>query len=132
MLKKSYKGFWMWMIGYVVCCFAVVFLPMGGDLMTRVVLNMCTLGVAVLTLIIYLTQYIYWYNGTSYEAALEAGPVRRKMYAFRHMKLFGGFALLYLIVSVILQITGVSIAWDIGIVTVGMIVVAFMSIPIKL
>jgi len=132
MLKKSYKGFWIWMLVFTLGCVGVAFLPFEAQLMTRIVMNVCTVGIAALTWIIYLTEYVYWYNGTSYEAALEAGAVRRKIFAFRHLKLFGGFAVLYLVVSVILQITGVSIAWDIAIVTVGLVVVACMSMPIKL
>lgn len=132
MLKKSYKGFGIWMLVFTLGMVGLAFLPFEAHLMTRIVMNACTMGVAALTLIIYLTEYIYWYNGTTYEAALEAGPVRRKVFALRHLKLFGGFAVLYLVVSVILQITGVSIAWDIAIVTVGLVVVAFMSVPIKL
>ena len=69
-LKKSYKGFIVWMICFLVCCFGGAFLGIeDAALATRITMNVMTLSMAVLTYIIYRTGYIYWYTGITYEEA---------------------------------------------------------------
>jgi len=130
--KKSYKGFVIWMIGFVVISFSVCFLPFDESIMTRVTLNVCTISIAILAYIIYKTEYVYWYNGTPFEEALLAGSLRRKVFAMRHLKRFGLFAMVYLILSVILHVLNIGIWADIVVVTIGLIAVAISTIPIKL
>lgn len=132
-LKKSYKGFIYWLIGFVVATFGCAFFPMSdGSLATRVVLNVTALAVAILAFIIYKTEFVYWYNGVSYEAAVKAGSQRRKTYGWEHFKRFGIFAGGYLIFSVVAHGCGWSLWWDILIATVGLVAVAVSTIWIKL
>ncbi len=71
--RKTYQGFILWMIGFIIASIGAAFLPFKEDLLIRITLNICTIGAAILTYIIYKTEYIYWYNGTSYEEAKNAG-----------------------------------------------------------
>lgn len=131
-LKKSYKGFIIWMVGFCVASFAVVFVPLEGLVLARVVQNVCTVGIAVLAYIIYKTGYIYWYNGTSYEDAVKAGEERRKEYAWKHFRRFGIFAVAYFIFSMIGLYIGINYWIDFAVFMVGFIGVAVSTIQFKL
>lgn len=132
-LKKSYKGFIIWLIVFCVCMFGCAFLPIkDSDIVGRIVLNVCVIAMALLAFIIYKTGYVYWYNGTTYEEALEAGAERRKNFAWKHFRDFGLFALAFLVFSVIAQILNIGLWNDIVIATVGIIVVAIGTIRFKL
>lgn len=132
-LKKSYKGFIIWLIGFCAICFGVVFLPIQeDDRIVRVVNNICTMGVALLAFIVYKTEYIYWYNGTSYEEALQAGKDRRKAFAWKIFKLFGMFALIFLVFSILAQILNINYWIDIVVLTIGIIVTAIRTMGVKL
>ena len=76
--KKSYTGFVIWLIGFCVVVVGACFLPnLGTQLTLAVVDNASTIGIFILTLLIYQTEYVYWYNGTSYEEAKAAGSERK-------------------------------------------------------
>lgn len=88
--KKSYLGFVLWIIGFCIALSACAFLPETDIHITVAVLdNIMTVGCFILSFIIYKTEYVYWYNGTSYEDAKAAGTERRKKFALEHMKRFG-------------------------------------------
>lgn len=132
-LKKSYKGFVIWMISFCLITVGVCFLPINNaEILTRIVNNICALGVTFLTFIIYKTEYVYWYNGTSYEEAQEVGSERRKKFAWKHFKRFCLFSLVFLVFSIIAQILQFNIWIDIVILAVGFIIVAFSTIRFKL
>ena len=132
-LKKSYKGFVYWLIGFLVAVFGCAFLPFSDEcLMTRIVLNITDLSIVILAFIIYKTGYIYWYNGVGYEEAVKAGSERRKIYALEHFRRFGMFGGGYFVFSVIAHGCGWNIWWDVLIMTVGLIVAAVSTIGIKL
>lgn len=132
-LKKSYKGFVIWMIIFLSGMFGCAFLPIDdGDMMCRIVLNECIILLAVLTFIIYKTEYVYWYNGTTYEEALEAGSERRRVFAWKHFRDFGVFALAFLVFSIVAQLLKMGIWNDIVIATVGIVAVAIGTIRFKL
>lgn len=131
--KKSYLGFWLWMLGFCALYFMCIFLPeMKIQVLIAILDNIMTIGCFVLTLIIYLNEKIYWYNGTDYEVALNAGSERRKAFALAHMKCFGGFAGIFLVYSVISILIGIPYGIDIVVVTVGIVVTALSTIRIKL
>ena len=132
-LKKSYKGFVIWLLIFVATMFGCAFLPIeNGAVLTRIVMNVCVLNIVLLAFIIYKTEYVYWYNGTEYKQAVEAGSERRKAFAKKHLKRFGMFALLYLVYSVVAQLIQVPYGVDIAVATVGMVVVAISTIKFKL
>ena len=131
--RKSYKGFFIWLIGFCLACFACVFLPKTStQILIAVVDNIMIIGCFILTFIIYKTQYVYWYNGTSYEEAKKAGAERRKIFALEHMKRFGYFALAFLIYSIVSVWIGIPYGIDITVATIGIVGVAISTINIKL
>lgn len=131
--KKSYKGFWLWMLGFCLAYVPCVFLPKTDiQILIAILDNIMTIGCFVLTFIIYKTEYVYWYSGTGFEEAKNAGSQRRKKFALEHMKRFGYFALFFLVYSVASILIGIPYGFDITVVTIGIIAVAISTINIKL
>ena len=88
-LKKSYRGFVLWMLGFLAGLAGMMFLPVeDGSLLTRAVIVYTAAAVALLAWIIWRTERIYWYNGTEYEDAVAAGSERRKRFAWQHFRIF--------------------------------------------
>ena len=133
MLKKSYKGLGLWMLGFVAVVLSVALIPeLDYKIATRLVLNSTSISVSVLAYIIYKTEYIYWYNGVSYEQANKTESRIRKSYAYAHVVVFAKFSLFMAVFSVIMHLMNKSIAWDIIVCTIGLIVAAISTIKIKL
>lgn len=131
--KKSYTGFAVWLIGFCVVVVGVCFLPnLSTQLTLAVVDNASTIGIFILTLLIYQTESVYWYNGTSYEDAKAAGSERRKAFAMAHMKRFGYFALAFLAYTVVSLMLGIPYGFDIVIACVGILIAALSTLKIKL
>lgn len=132
-LKKTYKGFIIWLLIFTATMFGSAFLPIeNSTALTRIVMNVCVFNLALLAFIIYKTENVYWYNGTEYKQAVEAGPERRKEFAWKHLKRFGIFAVIYLAFSVVAQLIGIPIGVDIAVATVGMVIAAFSTIKFEL
>ena len=132
-LKKSYKGFVWWMIGFLAAIFAVAFIPAQDEMMPmRLIMLVMAWGVASMAFLIWKTESVYWYNGTSYEDAVAAGQERRKEFAWRHLVIFARFALMATAVSVATMLLGWSAWIDFAFATVGLCVAGFMTVPIKL
>ena len=130
--KKSYAGLVLWLVLFLGFCFGVLLLPVEGMTMMRITIQLCTLGMTGLALIVYLNGYVYWYNGVSYEEARDAGEERRKQYAFKHLRVFGIYAVCGLLFSAVLQLLHISEWVDFVVLTIGLIAVAISTIRIKL
>ena len=132
-LRKSYTGFVLWMILFIAGMFVMAFIPTDNEaLITRLIMNWMTLGIAGMALLIRLKQAVYWYNGTSFEDAVKAGEERRKRFAQRHFERFAYLAGIYLIYSLLAQLYGLPFWIDIVLATVGLIGVAISTLRIKL
>lgn len=131
--QKSYKLFILWLLAFVLCLFLISLLPTNDiHLVVDVIMNYMTISIAVLTLIIYCTENIYWYNGTTYEEANEAGAERRRKFALAHFKRFLIGALVNLCFCVISYMLGFRFAYDIIVGIVVLVGSAISTIKIKL
>lgn len=131
--KKSYAGFVIWLIAFCAIVIGACFLPnLSTQLTLAIVDNASTIGIFILTFMIYQTGYVYWYNSTSYEDAKAAGSKRRKAFALAHMKRFGYFALEFLVYTVISLMLGIPYGVDITIAWVGILIAAVSTLKIKL
>lgn len=132
-LKKSYTGFVLWMICFVALMFLIVLIPSEDfQLPMRLIMLLMSWGVASMAFIIWRTEYVYWYNGTTYEEAVAAGHERRRAFAWLHLKVFVRFALLMTAVSCLTCLMEWSAWIDFVFGTVGLIVTACCTIPFKL
>ncbi|MBQ7850918.1 MAG: hypothetical protein IJ343_14435 [Clostridia bacterium] len=132
-LRKSYRGFVIWMLFFVAGLVGMMLLPVeNGGLLTRGIIVYTAAALALLALIVWRTEQVYWYNGTEYEDAVEAGSERRKRFAWRHFRIFGGFALGLLVFCAVMQLMGWPWWIDIVVGTVGLCAAAFSTMPIRL
>ncbi|MBQ6803303.1 MAG: hypothetical protein IJP04_01475 [Clostridia bacterium] len=130
--KKSYWGLCCWLIAFLAVCFAVLLLPVPGMAMMRITINLCSVGMAILAWMVYINGYVYWYNGVSFEEARDAGEERRKQYAFKHVRVFGIFAVCGLLFSALMQLLHISEWVDFVVLTIGLIAAAISTIRFKL
>ena len=131
--KKSYKGFWIWLILFFAITLAIGSLPIEDvSLLLRLLLNETAWAVVALTAMVCAGDKAYWYNGVSFEEARDAGPERRRKYARRHLKRFVVFAATLLVFSGIAQATGISMWADLAVFLAGMIGVAVSTVSIRL
>ena len=132
-LRKSYRGFVIWMLLFVAGLVGMMLLPVeNGGLLVRGIIVYTGVALALLAWIVWRTERVYWYNGTEYEEAMEAGSERRKRFAWRHFRIFGGFALGLLIFTAFMQLMGWPWWIDMTVGTVGLCAAAFCTVPIKL
>ncbi len=132
-MKKSYTGFVLWMLGFVAAMVGIILIPAEDfNLPMRLLMLMMVWFMAGLSFHVWRTEQVYWYNGTTFEEAVNAGSERRKAFAWRHFRLFGMFALLQTVLSCAAYLLGWSAWIDFIFATVGLIVTACMTVPIKL
>ena len=133
MYRKTYAGFIVWLIVFVIAMLSICFLPVEDEaVLTRLLQTLCTLSIALLTWIIWRNERVYWYNGITFEEAEKAGSERRKEYAFRHFRLFGGYALVALAATMASHLARLPWWADFTFICVGMIVAAFRTMKYKL
>ncbi len=133
MYKKSYTGFVLWMLGFVAALLGICFLPTQDEqVLMRLIMLLLAWGVASMAFIIWKTEYVYWINGTTFEEAEAAGSERRKAFAWRHLRIFGMFALMMTVVSCATYLLGWSAWIDFAFGTIGIIAACCFTIPIKL
>lgn len=131
-MKKSYTLLIVWIIVFCVVEMGICFLPLESDLMMRLTMNVCSISIFILSLLIYLTGYVYWYSGVRFKDAVAAGAVRRRSYALKHLIRFGIFAAAYLLFSVVMQILHGNQMVDIAVFFIGLLVTAFSTMGIRL
>lgn len=131
--KKSYTGFILWLMIFVAATLGISLLPTEDwQLMMRLIILLMAWGIAALAFIIWRTEQVYWYNGITYEEAEAAGSERRKDYAWRHLKVFGIYALGISVFVWGMQMLGASAWIDFTVGTIGLIVAGCCTMPIKL
>lgn len=131
--RKSYKGLVLWLLGFTaVMCAPMLLETEDGGLLTRLSLNLTSLGIVALMAIIWRTESAYWINGVTFEQARDAGSARRRAFAMAHLRAFGRFAAGFALFSVIMQARGVHFAADIVVFCVGIVATAIGTIRIRL
>ncbi|MBQ2953864.1 MAG: hypothetical protein IJE07_09970 [Clostridia bacterium] len=132
-LKKNYRGFVWWLLGYLAGLMLCCFLPVeDGGLLMRVIFVFTAADMALLAFIVWKTEAVYWYNGTEYEDAVKAGSERRKAFAWRHFRVFGWYALAQIVFCCVMQLIGAAFWIDIIVFCVGLCAAAFSTMLFKL
>lgn len=131
--KKSYLGLVIIILIYFISLACLFFLKnLDPNTITHITGILTVIFVFSITFVIYLTGYIYWYNGISYEDALNKTKEERKIYAKKIMLIFLVFLSLYLIYSLFAIIFKFPYYGTILVLTVGLIVSAISTIKVKL
>lgn len=131
--KKSYKGFVAWLIGCMLLSLSTALLPISSEhVIMAIVTNLMTIGIFLLSVIIYKTESVYWYSGTSYQDALEAGSEKRREFAKKHMKRFGALALCYPGYSLLSLLLSLPSELDFAIAFFSVIATTLSTVRLKL
>lgn len=131
-MKKSMTGFWLFVLGWTAAMLAVPFLSADGATALRLICNVMTLGMALLTHLICVTDSVHWYNGVSAEEAEAAGADRRSAYARACRKPFLILAGATLILTAAGHLLGWSMWIDFAAACLGTVAAAVGTIHIKL
>lgn len=131
-MKKTYWGFAAWLIGYTLVLLALALVPMGAEGYVRVLCAETALAMVLLTYIVCRTEYVYWYNGVSFEEAVQAGQERRRAYAMAHLKRFAVGGAAYLLYGAIAWALGLPWWLDLLACLAAEVGAAVSTIPIKL
>lgn len=133
MRKKSYAGFVLGLLCYLAALMSIAFIPDADEQsVMRLVMLLMVWYMAWLSFHVWRTEQIYWYNGTTYEAAEAAGSERRRAFAWKHFCRFGLFALVQTVLSCGMYLLG-GPAWiDFTVGALGLVVTACSTISIKL
>ena len=84
-MKKSYKGYIVWMILFCVGMVLMMIVDLKNlKLFSLILGNYMLMMITLLTGMIYKNECIYWYSGVSYQEAIEATSMSRKKYAYKH------------------------------------------------
>lgn len=133
MYKKSYTGFVLGVIVYLAFMLGIAFVPgVGAQLAMRLIMLLTAWFMAILTFYIWRTERVYLYNGTSFEEAEAADSERRKTFAWKHLRVFGMFALIQTVLACAMHLLGWSAWIDFTIGAIGIVIAACMTIPFKL
>ena len=133
MYRKSYKGFVLGLFAYLALLLGIAFIPaVTAETALRLIMLLTVWYLAALSFQVWRTEQVYWYNGTTFEDAEAAGSQRRKEFAWRHLRIFGRFALIHTAVALAMLLLGWSAWIDFTVGTVGTCVACFMTMPIKL
>ena len=110
-----------------------VFIP-GFTGMQAVRLSLCACAVllALLMLMIYVSEKVYWINGVTFEKAVEAGSERRKAFAKKHLTVFACAAAFFVVISAFLNAFHMHVMIDTAVFTVIEIIAAVRTIKYKL
>ncbi len=84
-MKKSYKGYIVWMILFCVGMELMMIVGLKNlKLFSLILGNYTLMMITLLTGMIYKNECIYWYSQMSYQEAIEATSMSRKKYAYKH------------------------------------------------
>lgn len=133
MYRKTYAGFILWLAG-LIAAMAAALLFGSGDvaLFMRLLQNLCTGSLALLSRMVWRSECVYWYNGVSYEEAEKAGSERRRAYAWKHFRLLGLYALAALLLTLSASLIGLSFWIDFLLITLGLMAAALWTLRYKL
>lgn len=132
-MKKSYKGYIVWMILFCVGMELMMIVGLKNlKLFSLILGNYMLMMITLLTGMIYKNECIYWYSGMSYQEAIEATSLSRKKYAYKHFIRFLMVCLGYFVYSIIAYFLSFSFGMSIIICCLLMTVCALSTVSIKL
>ena len=133
--KKSYLGFVIILLIYLVLMFAPAFIPAIKERPGAATAWICFVtAVFVFAVIFYIykSEKIYIFSGISYEDALKVSPEKRRNYAYLHVKKFLPATVILIAYSVLAFITGLPDALSIVVMCLVLVATAFSTMKIKL
>lgn len=133
--KKSYTGFLIILLLYLIAAFLPIFIPVIHDRPGAVTAWMCfATAVFVFALIFYIykSEKLYLFSGVTYEQAAKLSSEQRRNYAYLTLKKFLPATVILIAYSVLAFIAGLPDALSIVILCLVLVAAAFSTMKIKI
>lgn len=133
--KKSYTGFLIILLLYLIAAFLPIFIPVMHDRPGAVTAWMCfATAVFVFALIFYIykSEKLYLFSGVTYEQAARLSSEQRRNYAYLHVKKFLPATVILIAYSVLAFIAKLPDALSIVILCLVLVATAFSTMKIKI
>lgn len=130
---KTYKPLVAWFIAYLIIPVVIIMnINLSEKMETLIYLFLTVLGIDILLFIIYKGEYVYWFTGgPNFKEAKALGSKSRKQYAKEILDLFIKMTIICLIYAIISIVFKFTTGIDIIIISLAIVVAAFLSMPIK-
>lgn len=133
--KKSYTGFVIILLLYLIAAFLPIFIPVIHDRPGAVTAWMCfATAVFVFALIFYIykSEKLYLFSGVTYEQAAKLSSEQRRNYAYLTLKKFLPATVILIAYSVLAFIAKLPDALSIVILCLVLVAAAFSTMKIKI
>lgn len=133
--KKSYTGFLIILLLYLIAAFLPIFIPVIHDRPGAVTAWMCfatAVFVFVMIFYIYKSEKLYLFSGVTYEQAAQLSPEKRRNYAYLTLKKFLPATVILIAYSVLAFIAKLPDALSIVIMCLVLVAAAFSTMKIKM
>lgn len=133
--KKSYTGFLIILLLYLIAAFLPIFIPVIHDRPGAVTAWMCfATAVFVFALIFYIykSEKLYLFSGVTYEQAAKLSSEQRRNYAYLTLKKFLPATVILIAYSVLAFIAKLPDALSIVILCLVLVAAAFSTMKIKI
>ncbi len=133
--KKSYTGFLIILLLYLIAAFLPIFIPAIHDRPGAVTAWMCfstAVFVFVMILYIYKSEKLYLFSGVTFEQASKLSSEQRRNYAYLTLKKFLPATVILIAYSVLAFIAKLPDALSIVIMCLVLVAAAFSTMKIKM
>ena len=133
--KKSYTGFLIILLLYLIAAFLPIFIPVIHDRPGAVTAWMCfatAVFVFVMIFYIYKSEKLYLFSGVTYEQAARLSSEQRRNYAYLTLKKFLPATVILIAYSVLAFIAKLPDALSIVILCLVLVAAAFSTMKIKM
>jgi hypothetical protein len=133
--KKSYTGFLIILLLYLIAAFFPIFIPAIHDRPGAVTAWMCfatAVFVFITVFYIYKSEKLYLFSGVTYEQAAKLSPEQRRNYAYLHVKKFLPATVILIAYSVLAYIAKLPDAVNIVVLCFVLVAAAFSTMKIKM
>lgn len=133
--KKSYTGFLIILLLYLIAAFLPIFIPVIHDRPGAVTAWMCfatAVFVFVMIFYIYKSEKLYLFSGVTFEQAAKLSSEQRRNYAYLTLKKFLPATVILIAYSVLAFIAKLPDALSIVIMCLVLVAAAFSTMKIKM
>ena len=133
--KKSYTGFLIILLLYLIAAFVPIFIPVLHDRPGAVTAWLCfatALFVFVMIFYIYKSEKLYLFSGVTYEQAAGLSPEKRRNYAYLTLKKFLPATVILIAYSLLAFIARLPDALSVIVMCLVLVAAAFSTMKIKI
>ena len=132
-MKKSYKGFIVWLVLFIIGMFMIPFLSLKDNkLVTLIILNYMILMIDILMILMHYSHSIYWLNGIEFEKVCKMSIEKIEQVSKKYIELFTLAVFISLLYSIISYYLKLNYGIDIFVISLILVSASFYTITIHL